>query len=340
MSVSLGETEPYYDLGSYRRPIETPSPQAHVWFDRGLVWAYAFNHEEAIRCFDRALELDPDLAIARWGIAYSIGPNYNKAWEAFDPVDLAVSLARARMELGLAIEGRASAVERGLIEALQARFPTDDPNDVDALQAGHTAYADAMVALAEAYPDDIDVQALAADALVNITAWALWDTRTGEPASGSRVVEAKRILDDALATPPGREHPGVLHLYLHTMEMSASPQDALPAADLLRDLVPDAGHLQHMPSHIDVLCGNYRDSVVSNLSAVQADQHFVEREGPLNFYSLYRAHNLHFVVYSAMFEGNSRSALDAADELAGQLTPNCWPSNRRRWPTGWKRSCR
>ena len=178
-----------------------------------------------------------------------------------------------------------------------------------------------MAKLAEAYPDDIDVQALAADALVNVTAWALWDTRTGEPAPGSRVVEAKRILDDALATPAGREHPGVLHLYLHTMEMSATPQDALPAADLLRGLVPDAGHLQHMPSHIDVLCGDYRNSVVSNLTAVQADRRFVEREGPLNFYSLYRAHDLHFVVYSAMFEGKSAIALQAADELAGQLTP-------------------
>jgi len=165
------------------------------------------------------------------------------------------------------------------------------------------------------------VQALAADALVNLTAWALWDIGTGEPAPGSRVVEAKRILDDAQATPAGREHPGVLHLYLHTMEMSATPQDALPAADLLRNLVPDAGHLQHMPSHIDVLCGDYRNSVVSNLSAVQADRQFVEREGPLNFYSLYRAHNLHFIVYSAMFEGNSQAAHKAADELAGQLTP-------------------
>ncbi|MDT5244209.1 MAG: hypothetical protein QOD36_1585, partial [Mycobacterium sp.] len=292
-----------------------------MWFDRGMVWAYAFNHDEAIRCFDRALELDPELAIARWGVAYSIGPNYNKAWEAFDPVDMAASLARARMELGLAAQGRASAVEHGLIEALQARFRTDDPDDAEALAAGHTDYADAMVALAEAYPDDIDVQALAADALVNITAWALWDINTGGPAPGSRVVEAKRILDDALTTPAGREHPMVLHLYLHTMEMSATPQDALPAADLLRNLVPDAGHLVHMPSHIDVLCGNYRDSVVSNLSAVQVDRRFVDREGPLNFYSLYRAHNLHFVVYSAMFEGSSAIALQAADELSAQLTP-------------------
>lgn len=286
-----------------------------------MVWAYAFNHEEAIHCFERALELDADLAMARWGIAYAIGPNYNKGWEAFDPVDLAASVARAKMELGLAAAGRASAVERGLIDALARRFTTDDPADARTLQAGHTAYADAMSELARAYPDDVDVAALAADALVNVTVWALWDSRTGEPAPGSRVVEAKRILDDALATPAGRAHPGILHLYLHTMEMSTTPEAALPAADLLRGLVPDAGHLRHMPSHIDVLCGNYRDSIVANLAAVQVDRHFVERQGPLNFYSLYRAHNLHFVVYSAMFEGNSAIALRAADELSGQLTP-------------------
>ncbi|KUI43643.1 hypothetical protein AU197_23905 [Mycobacterium sp. IS-1590] len=320
MSTSLGD-ETYYDLGSYHRPIDTASPQAQVWFDRGMVWCYAFNHEEAIRCFERALELDPGSGIARWGIAYAIGPNYNKGWDAFDPVDAAASLARARMELRLAAELRASPVERGLITALQARFPTEDPDDSEALEAGGAHYADTMAALAQAYPDDVDVQALAADALVNVTAWALWDTRTGEPAPGSRAVAAKRILDDALGTEAGRRHPGILHLYIHTMEMSAVPQDALPAADLLRGLVPDAGHLQHMPSHIDVLCGNYRDSVVANQAAIQVDRRFVEHEGPLNFYSLYRAHNLHFVVYSAMFEGNSRAAFAAADELATQLTP-------------------
>lgn len=305
---------PYFDLGNYHRPVETVAPQAQLWFDRGLVWAYAFNHEEAVRCFERALEHDPDLAVARWAIAYSVGPNYNKAWEAFDPVELSASLSRARTELALADQGRASAVEQGLIAALHTRFPED-------LDAGRFAYADAMKALAAEYPDDIDVQALAADALVNVTAWALWDTATGEPAEGSRALEARRILEDALAGPQGRAHPGILHLYLHTMEMSSTPEVALPAADLLRGLVPDAGHLQHMPSHIDVLCGDYRSSVEANIAAVQADRRFVERAGPLNFYSLYRAHDLHFIVYSAMFQGQSQIALRAADELAAQLTP-------------------
>jgi tetratricopeptide (TPR) repeat protein len=323
MTVTTPQDTPetYYDLGSYHRSIETPSAQAQVWFDRGMVWAYAFNHEESIRCFERALAHDPDLAVARWGIAYAIGPNYNKAWEAFDPVELAASLARARMELELAATGRATAVECGLIGALGARFPTDDPDDTEALLAGHARYADAMAELAQTYPNDVDVQALAADALMNVTAWALWDTRTGEPAPGSRVVAAKRLLDDVLATEVGRGHPGVLHLYLHAMEMSAHPEEALPAADLLRGLVPDAGHLQHMPSHIDVLCGDYRSSVVANQVAVEADRRFVDRQGPLNFYSLYRAHDLHFVVYSAMFEGQSEVALRAADELATQLSP-------------------
>lgn len=311
----------YFDLGSYHRPVRTPCPQAQVWFDRGLVWAYAFNHEEAVACFERALELDPDLAIARWGIAYAVGPNYNKAWEAFDPVDRKTSLARARAELTLAERGRVSEVEHDLISALWARFRTADPENPDALVAGGVAYADAMSVLAAAFPSDIDVQALAADALVNVTAWALWDTSTGEPAPGSRVLDAKRLLEKALARPAGRTHPGILHLYLHTMEMSPTPEDALPAADLLRGLVPDAGHLQHMPSHIDVLCGDYRSSVVANQDAVQADRRFVAQRGPFNFYSLYRAHDLHFIVYSAMLQGQSQTALRAADELAGQLTP-------------------
>jgi tetratricopeptide (TPR) repeat protein len=317
----MGDTEPYYELGSYHRTVDTPSAQAQSWFDRGMVWAYAFNHEEALRCFEKALGLDSELAIARWGIAYCVGPNYNKAWDAFDPVDRAASIVRARTELGLAAQGRRSPVEHGLIDALGARFPTDDPGDTEALVAGNAAYADAMAELANANPDDLDVQALAADALINVTPWALWDTLSGEPAPGSRGVEAKRILDHAVQTQDGRAHPFILHMYVHAMELSTQPEVALPAADLLRGLVPDAGHLEHMPTHIDILCGDYENAVVWNQSAVKADRRFLEREGPLNFYTAYRAHNLHFVVYAAMFSGQSRIALQAADELADQLTP-------------------
>lgn len=319
--MSRPSTGDYYDLGDYSRPIGTDSADARLWFDRGLIWAYAFNHDEAISCFERALEHDPELAIARWGIAYAVGPNYNKAWEAFDPVDLGDSLARARSELGLTVGDRGSAVERGLIAALARRFPTADPADTAALEAGGSDYADAMVELARHFPDDPDVLTLAADALINVTTWALWDTRTGEPAPGSRVLEAKPLLEAVLATDIGRGHPGALHFYIHLMEMSAHPEEALPAADLLRDLVSDAGHLRHMPSHIDVLCGDYHASVVANQLAVEADRRFVADRGPFNFYSLYRAHDLHFVVYSAMFSGQSAIALAAADELAGQLTP-------------------
>ncbi|MDF2826005.1 MAG: Tetratricopeptide 2 repeat protein, partial [Mycobacterium sp.] len=122
MTTEAVDTEPYYDLGTYHRRVESSSAQAQLWFDRGLVWAYAFNHDEAVDCFEKALSSDPALSMARWGIAYAVGPNYNKAWDAFDPVDLAVSLARARMELQLAAGGRATPAERGLIEALTARF--------------------------------------------------------------------------------------------------------------------------------------------------------------------------------------------------------------------------
>jgi tetratricopeptide (TPR) repeat protein len=320
----------YYDLGTYSRPVETASREAQEWFDRGLVWAYAFNHEEAIACFERALLEDPDLWAARWGIAYAVGPNYNKGWDAFDPVDLNTSLDRAKAELHRArdaLDGAAASDNpvgepaAGLVAALTRRYADVVPDDDTSWQAGHEAYADAMAALAADHPADLDVLALAADALVNVTAWALWDPLTGEPAPGSRAREAERLLDAALALPGGDRHPFVLHLHIHLLEMSERPEAALSSADRLRGLVPDAGHLQHMPSHLDVLCGDYYGSIVANRAAVNADRLFVERSGPLNFYSLYRAHDLHFIVYSAMFLGRYHDALDAANELVAQLTP-------------------
>lgn len=309
----------YFDLGSYSRATGTASATAQRWFDRGLVWAYAFNHEEAVACFERALEADPQLHLAHWGIAYAVGPNYNKGWDAFDPLDLSASLTRARAELELA--GQAPGLDGELAAALATRFDGIDADDLSLVPAGHAAYADAMVALADRYPTDLDVLALAADALVNVTAWALWDPLTGEPAPGSRALEAEALLDAALALPGGTAHPGVLHLHIHLLEMSDRPEAAIPSADLLRGLVPDAGHLQHMPSHIDVLCGEYQASILANRAAVQADRRFVEREGPFNFYSLYRAHDLHFIVYSAMFLGRFGDAIAAADELRDQLIP-------------------
>ena len=154
---------------------------------------------------------------------------------------------------------------------------------------------------------------------MNITAWALWDVATGEPADGARTLEAKAVLDAALARPGGMRHPGLLHLYVHLMEMSGHPETALDAADALRDLVPDAGHLQHMPTHIDVLCGDYQRVIGDNLTAIAADDRFAEYAGQLGFYSLYRAHDHHFRIYGAMFAGNPQVALEAADALAAAI---------------------
>src|SRR5215470_15166050 len=308
----------YFDLGGYERPVTTSSAQSQLWFTRGLVWAYGFNHEEAAACFERAIEADPDCALAHWGLAYALGPNYNKPWEAFDPDDLSSSLARAFAAARAATRAPGAApVERALAQALTARYPSAEP--AEDLSAWNAGYADAMRGVYQAYPGDLDVATLFADALMNLTPWELWDQATGEPAAGSDTIEAKAVLDQALATEAGRAHPGILHMYIHLMEMSARPEDALQAGDLLRDLVPDAGHLRHMPSHLDVLCGDYRSVVSANTAAITADEKFRARHGAMNFYTLYRAHDYHFKIYGAMFLGQSQAALDAADQLAAAI---------------------
>ena len=177
--------EPYFDLGTYTRGTSTASTSAQTWFDRGLVWSYAFHHEEAIRCFERAVEHDPGFALAHWGIAYAIGPNYNKQWEAFDPVDLAASLEKACDEVAAAraCADRAAPVERALVEALGSRYQANDPS-AD-LVAWNADYAEAMRDVYRAHPDELDVAALFADALMNLTPWALWDRYTGLPSEGA-----------------------------------------------------------------------------------------------------------------------------------------------------------
>ncbi|MBP6995693.1 MAG: hypothetical protein KBB39_06080 [Phycicoccus sp.] len=308
-----------YDLGSYGRDVTTSNAAARDWVNRGLVWTYGFNHDEAVVCFEEALRHDPDCALAHWGIAYALGPNYNKPWEFFAPEEAAEIEERARAAAGraAALAPRASPVERALIEALATRYPGGLPlQDGGAWEA---TYAAAMEAAYAAHSDDLDVCSLTAEALMNLDAWQLWDQRTGEPAAGTRTVDAKAILDRALAAPGGASHPGLLHMYIHLMEMSKTPEQALPVADLLRGLVPDAGHLEHMPTHIDVLVGDYRRVIASNSDAIRADAKYVAHRGPLNFYTLYRAHNLHFRIYGAMFLGQSQVALDTADLLEAAI---------------------
>jgi tetratricopeptide (TPR) repeat protein len=309
----------YFDLGSHTRPISTTAPEAQVWFDRGLVWTYGFNHEEALRCFERALAADPDCPMAHWGIAYAAGPNYNKPWEAFDDIDFAQSLATcyAATQRANALLERATPIEQGLIAALPARYPTAERSDDYA--KWNDDYVDAMRSVYRDFGDDLDVAALFAEALINRTPWALWDLQSRVPAEGASTEEAIEVLERALARPEGRRHPGVLHMYLHLMEMSPFPERALRVGDWLRGLVPDAGHLEHMPTHIDVLCGHYADVITSNSAAIVADRKYLEREGAMNFYSLYRTHNYHFKLYGAMFLGQYETAVSAADEMLATI---------------------
>lgn len=316
----------YYDLGTHSRQVSTSVSDAQMWFDRGLVWSYAFNHDEAAACFSTAIENDPSCAMAYWGLAYALGPNYNKPWEFFDEAELTTTVARTHKAVEdavAAVDENNTDAERSLIAALRHRYPAATPEmnaDADPPWVIWNAdYADAMREVHRTHPDDLDVATLFADALMNLTPWELWDLRTGEPAPGSHALEAKDVLDRALESGDGRRHPGILHMYIHLMEMSAVPEQALVVADRLRGLVPDAGHLQHMPTHLDVLCGDYRRVVSSNSDAIDADEKFLAREGSMNFYTLYRAHNFHFKIYGAMLLGQSAVAIDTATALEAAI---------------------
>ncbi|MCP4380815.1 MAG: tetratricopeptide repeat protein, partial [Hyphomicrobiales bacterium] len=309
-----------YDLGTYGRPVTTTSPDAQKWFDRGLVWTYAYNHEAAIDCFRKALAADPDCAMAHWGVAYAIGPNYNKPWEAFEEDEKPDARAEARDALAAAIKqlDRITPIERALIEALIHRYPEEAT--IEEFAQWNDAYADAMRQVHGGHADDLDICCLFAEAIMNRTPWQLWDLKTGKPAEGADTEEAIAVLETALERLPGAwDHPGLLHMYIHLMEMSPQPERALRHGDRLSTLVPDAGHLLHMATHIDVLCGDYENVVLRNTRAIEADREFLARDGAENFYTLYRCHNYHFKIYGAMFLGQPEPALATADELIDNL---------------------
>ena len=312
----------YFDLGSYSFPITTAHADAQVWFDRGLNWSYAFNREEARRCFDEVVRLDPDCAMGHWGQAYAAGPYYNVPWWKV-PLSrrgdvVAFTHERSQRALALAEAGAATEVEVGLCRALTARFQNPDSVDLEVLDTWDDGYADAMREVQARFPEHDDVTALTVEALMVRTPWALWDLEAARPADGADTAEAIELVEQAFALRDreGRpDHPGLLHFYIHIMEMSPEPERALDASRRLETLVPDAGHLLHMPTHIYVLCGDYQRTIDLNVEAVRADDAFIERNPALGLPTIYRLHNLHFQVYGALFSGQFEHALQAAEAM-------------------------
>ena len=308
----------YFDLGPYSRKITTSSPETQLWFDRGLNWLFGFNHGEAIKCFQRALDHDPQCAMAHWGISYASGPNYNLPWVRYDPLgrQMALSASYDAMQGALSHAPKASAVERAMIEALPARYPQREA--IEDLSPWDEAFTKQMRKIFEAFPDDLDVRAVFAESIMNETPWQMWDLGSGKPTEGTE--ECRAVLEQALEKVPAAwDHPGLLHLYVHLMEMSPFPQRALRAGDRLREIVPEGGHLIHMPTHLDVLCGNYHDVLVYNRKALAADRKFLAFSTDPGVYLVYVIHDFHFATYGAMFLGQYTPAIAAAEELIATI---------------------
>ena len=311
----------YYNLGGHTYPVSTASPEAQMWFDRGLLWTFGYNHEEAVACFQRAIAADPSCAMAHWGVGYAAGPNYNMPWDLFDDANRAEALSTGYASAKAALDCVEAVTdwEAALVRALPSRYPQSEP--VEDMSSWNDDFADAMRDAFRAHPENREVRTIFAEALLNRTPWKMWDLKTGEPTEGASTKEVQQVLEEALETDPAvMQHPGLLHLYVHLMEMSPFPERALKVGDALRTLVPDSGHLIHMPTHIDVQCAGYRDVVHWNEEAVRADLKYWRERGANNIYSGYRLHNYHFVIYGAMFLGQFEPAVEAVRGAAETVT--------------------
>lgn len=316
-----------FDLGAYRRPISTSSAQTRRWFDVGLNWCYGFNHDEGIKCFEKALETDPDCAMAHWGIAYAAGPFYNLTWKEHgkEEADQAARRCFEHVRMALDRVAGASAVERRLIEALATRF--QEPRGVSPaeFERWDDAYAAAMREVLGEFPDDHDVMALTVEALMMRTVRRLWDLKTGKPAPNSDVLEALDICERSmrLADAAGAaQHPAILHLHIHLLEMSTQPERGMRSADLLGTMCPDAGHMNHMPGHIYVLCGEYEKAKLASEKAVRANDLYLAYAGAgePTYYLLGCCHDLHLMMFTCMFLGQQAPALWAADKVRSLVT--------------------
>lgn len=301
----------YKGLGKHTRTVETANPQAQKYFDQGLNFMYAFNHDEAARAFRQAVELDPKCTMAHWGISLSVGKNYNYP---FFPPEKAKEAWKA-LESARANAKDESDANRALIEALAARYADPLPKDTRPLEE---AYAKAMKAVWEKFPKDADIGALYAESLMNLRPWDLW-TVDGKPQPETPAI--LKALEAAMKLDP--MHPLANHLYIHACEASPNPGKADAAADRLRDLQPALGHMVHMPSHIDVRRGRWQAAIEANERAIIADRNYAKTRPEQGFYRMYMAHNHHMLAFAAMNQGESKRALKAVRDMLADV-PHDW----------------
>lgn len=308
-----------FDLGSWTRSVSA-SNAAQRWFDCGLNWLYGYNHEEAVICFRHALCIDARCAMAWWGIAYASGAFYNRSWLRFTDAEIAIVLPVCvdAAQAAMALSEDCAPADRALINALALRYQRADVVDRGVLDVWHREFTDAMREVYELYPDDLDVAALFAEAAVTCTPRLLWNLQTGLPNPDALTQEVLEVLERGAHAieKNGVKHPGILHMTIHALEMSPFPERALRAADLLCGYAPDAGHLEHMPAHIYVLCGDYAQGIEQSRRAVMADNKYVTHAGVDNFYSTSRCHDFHLFMYAAMFVGQFHTALVAAQQMS------------------------
>ena len=297
-------------LGDLHHPVSTKNPQAQQFFDQGLRLIYAFNHDEAARSFKRATSLDPKLAIAYWGVAEAVGPNYN------DPAsDERFAEAHNAIQKAVDLSGTASPVEQAYIQAMALRFPADPK--ADPRQAAE-AYHDAMREVAKKFPDDLDAATLFAESGMNLHPWGLWH-RDGTPEAGTEEIVA--TLESVIKRDPN--HMGAVHYYIHAVEASASPERALAGANKLAAMAPAAGHLVHMPAHVYIRTGDYASAVKTNQEAAVVDRAYIKASGAQGLYPMmYYSHNLHFIAMCSAMNGDYAEAQKNAAMLAAHVGPH------------------
>ena len=297
------------DLGTHHRAVSTKNELAQKYFDQGLRLTYGFNHDEAERAFREAARLDPSLAMAWWGVANALGPNINLPLDEARNKRALDAVAKAK-----ALIANAGESERAYINAIAVRYSADPAAkriDLD------RAYARAMGEVYKRFPNDADAGALYAEALMDLKPWQLW-TPEGEPRE--ETLEILQVLEGVLKMNP--VHPGANHYYIHAVEASREPQKAADSAERLRTLVPGAGHLVHMPAHIDMRTGNYTGAVEANANGVKADEAYFARTKAAGVYPMiYYSHNFTFLSTAASMIGRTRQAMDTAAKAVAIAAP-------------------